>query len=207
MGERLINVEQEIRKVFKTKKNFAEAVGWEPSKVTKAITGQQPWSDSDITIAARALGLSIPTMARLVKRSAFLIVDDDVEVGALSDFISPNLDDPKFHWRLPRPVFSSCTDSLPASVKWLKVSDDTMAPAYNRDDYVIVDTGLARLRQAGDYVIDTGVGLEIRTISVSLGKNRPTIELRCGDPTASPIVMNYDDVCITGRIVGHFRRR
>lgn len=208
-SERLVAIDDMIRRRFATKKAFAIAVGWEPSKVTKVVNGLQPWSDADIADTAKALNVSIFTVARMVKRAPYVVAEDDnaVAITCLAADNQLRGEHAENVWKIPNSVYRTFTDAPADQVAIMKVVGDAMAPVYSNGDHVLIDRSFRKPTAVADYVISTGVSLELKTIQILLGQSEPIVELRCYNPDYTPIQMALASVRIVGRIVGHLRPR
>ena len=206
-----------VRRKYKSQTRFAQALGWSVSKANKALNGGQPWSDKDITQVAQVLEMSSYSVARLVHSHAFALNDPD-EVAIVGMQLphfnegSDDEDDTRDYdglgvWKLPKFAIKAFTESSADRIAMIQVKGNAMSPIYNPGDFLMIDNSVTVPSSTGDYLINTGLNLEIRIIEPLVGFKDPTVELRSYNSIIPARQVALRDVNISGRVVGHCRPR
>ena len=204
---------ERVRREYGSQARFASAVGWSHSKANKALNGVQPWSDDDVRDAAQALGVSVFTMARLVRRDQMVIPrDDDVAIVGLSltgirGQMADDDDTVTSIWRVPKNALAYYTSTSPEKMTMFRVTGNAMAPQYNDGEYVLVDMSVTEPGKPGEYLIDVGYGLEVKIMQIVLGADKPTVELRSHNPDYAPQTVPAASIVVRGLIAGHLSKR
>lgn len=206
-----------VRRKYKSQTRFAQALGWSVSKANKALNGGQPWSDKDITQVAQVLDMSSYSIARLVQSHAFALNDPD-EV-AIVGMQLPNFNDGSAGWdepvddeglgvwKLPKVAMKAFTNSSADRIAMVQVKGNAMSPMYNPGDFLMIDNSVTSPASTGDYLINTGVNLELRIVEPLVGFKDPTVELRSYNSVIPARQVALRDLNISGRVIGHCRPR
>ena len=204
---------ERVRREYGSQARFASAVGWSHSKANKALNGVQPWSDDDVRAAAKALGVSVFTMARLVRRDQMVIPrDDDVAIVGLSlpgirGQVADDDDTVTSIWRVPKNALADYTSTSAEKMTMFRITGNAMAPKYKDGEYVLVDMSVTEPGKPGEYLIDFGYGLEIKITQIVLGADKPTVELKSHNPDYAPQTVPAASIVVRGLIVGHLSKR
>ncbi len=97
-------------------------------------------------------------------------------------------------------------DARPGDLRMLRVTGDSMIPALNDGDTILVDMGRKAPHPSGLFVLHDGMGLVAKRIEHIPASDPPRIRVTSDNPNYAPYECLMDEVNIIGRIRWYGRK-
>jgi transcriptional regulator with XRE-family HTH domain len=178
----------------KTKAGLAEAVGLEPSAISKILKGARQIKAQEYFNMRNYFGL--PNDGEPVRKNYGPSYSIKSEARNFADGESPPDD-----WIMPAAIYSPRTDAPTENIRIFEVKETFMEPDFRRGDYVLADLSEKNAESPGLFVISDGFSHMLRHCELVKKTKAEKIKVSASR-NFEPQLLSPTDFLIIGRVVG-----
>ncbi|MEM7650463.1 MAG: XRE family transcriptional regulator [Pseudomonadota bacterium] len=179
----------------KTKAELARALGLEPPAISKIISGTRQIKAPEYLIMREFFGMPVDGQ-RAVHGENAVVVEAIRDNQSLKDGETPET-----NWVMPNEIIGQHTQANAEHVKNFQVSDQMMAPEFNKGEHVLVDTSNTQPSPPGTFIVSDGYGYMLRHCEV-VAKSEPLqVKISALKSSFQPQKLELDEFLIIGRVI------
>ncbi|MCB1556144.1 MAG: hypothetical protein KDJ15_02405 [Alphaproteobacteria bacterium] len=180
----------------RTKAGLANALGLEPSGISKILSGNREIKAKEYKIMREYFGMPLDG-DRGASPSPGAYIIKPLTHG-FSESEQETIQD---SWVVPASVMTAHTRTPPDKIKIFSVSENAMAPGFVRGEQVLVDLSDTNPSPPGVFVLSDGMGQILRQCEYIPHSNPPEIHISTPGNRYEPRTLPLSDTVLIGRVI------
>jgi len=108
-------------------------------------------------------------------------------------------------WQIPTAIVRAYSTAPAADLRIITVMGDSMEPALQPGQRILVDTGDKKPSPPGIFVVWDGLGLVVKRVQMIPHSDPPRVKITSDNPKYDPYERTLDEAYIQGRVLGQWR--
>jgi len=108
-------------------------------------------------------------------------------------------------WYIPNAIIRGHSAAAPTDLRIITVMGDSMEPALQPGQRILVDTGDRKPSPPGIFVVWDGLGLVVKRVQMLAHSEPPRVKITSDNPKYDPYERTLDEAYIQGRVIGQWR--
>ena len=179
----------------KTKAQLAQALGLEASAVSKILSGSRQIKAPEYVIMRRFFGLPSDGGSGANVSQSYVVGELNKQAQLEEN------DGAQSQWIIPAQIIKKHTDTPSEQIKSFQVSDNMMAPDFNKDEHVLVDLSDQCPSPPGTFILSDGFGFLLRHCEFVPHSDPPEITISAVKKTFETQTLSEGKFEIIGRVM------
>ena len=108
-------------------------------------------------------------------------------------------------WQIPTAIVRAYSTAPAADLRIITVMGDSMEPALQPGQRILVDTGDKKPSPPGIFVVWDGLGLVVKRVQMMPHSEPARVKITSDNPKYDPYERTLDEAYIQGRVIGQWR--
>lgn len=188
--------EQFERAPFKTKASLAQALGLEPSAISKILRGTRQIKAFEYAKMRSFFGLAPEFDGDDGRATRIRPLLDGVEQGEYAGHVANDE-----VWVIPTDVLQKGTQATPEHIRIFSISEPLMEPDFKRDEHVLIDLTQTLPSPPGCFVISDGFSHMVRFCEIVAGSDPVEVRITARSNLFSTQRLKLDEFNVLGRVI------